>query len=143
MRALLDTNILITYLLSPDKKGTIQEIIESAFENKYTLLLPREVLTELKEKIIAKKYLTKHIAPEIAKSFTTALMSICEEIPQITVPIPEIGRDVKDDYLLAYAVVGEADYLVSGDIDLQVLKEIQGVKVVSPAEFAKVLKKQS
>lgn len=55
------------------------------------------------------------------------------------IQIPRITRDLKDDYLLAYAVVGEADYLVTGDKDLLVLEKIGEVAIVSPADFAKLL----
>lgn len=48
-------------------------------------------------------------------------------------------RDPKDDYLIAYAVIGEADYLVTGDKDLLVLEQIAGVTIVTPARFADLL----
>lgn len=141
MKVLLGTNLLVAYLLIPDKTGTVQAIVEAAFEGKYTLILPQELLDELEEKLVTKKYLIKHISKSAARDFIRVVKSIVVEIPTITEPIPEVGRDKKDDYLLAYAVVGEADYLVSGDKDLQVLKKIGGVEVVSPAKFLEVLEK--
>ena len=69
-------------------------------------------------------------------------MTIATIPPPITQVIPKVGRDFKDDYLLAYASVEEVDYLVSGDEDLQVLKEVNGVRIVSPAEFLKILRNQ-
>lgn len=139
MKVLLDTNLFIAYLLAPDKEGTIQAIIEAAFEDKYTLLMPEEIISELKRKLTTKKYLLKHITPQAAENFISSLSAVAHKIPQITEPIPAVGRDLKDDYLLAYAVVSEADYLVSGDDDLKVLKEIQGVKIISPVEFLEVI----
>ena len=53
--------------------------------------------------------------------------------------MPSVTRDRKDDYLLAYAVVGRADYLVTGDRDLLVLGEVEGVRIVSPAGFVGAL----
>lgn len=141
MRVLFDTNIFISYLLKSDKDKTITTIIEAGFENKYKLLLPHDVINELNKKLTEKKYLARHILKADAQEFIEALTAIIEEIPVITEPIPQVGRDKKDDYLLACAVVGEADYLVSGDTDLQVLKEIQGVKIVSPIEFLEILKR--
>lgn len=139
MRVLFDTNIFISYLLKSDKDKTITTIIESGFENKYKLLLPRDVLTELSKKFTEKKYLASHILKADAQEFIEVLATVAEEIPVITESVPEISRDKKDDYLLACAVIGEADYLVSGDADLQVLQEIQGVKIVSPVEFLKIM----
>ena len=58
---------------------------------------------------------------------------------KITDPIPAVTRDPKDDYLLAHAVLGAADYLVSGDQDLLVLERLEGVKIVTPREFLAVM----
>jgi predicted nucleic acid-binding protein len=40
---------------------------------------------------------------------------------------------------LAYATVGMADYLVSGDEVLQKIKNVEKIKIVSPAEFLLLL----
>jgi predicted nucleic acid-binding protein len=53
--------------------------------------------------------------------------------------IEGVARDPEDDKLLACAVEGRADYLVSGDKDLLVLQEYAGVQVISPAQFVKIL----
>ncbi|MCL5266359.1 MAG: hypothetical protein M1343_14395 [Chloroflexi bacterium] len=41
---------------------------------------------------------------------------------------------------MAYALVGEADFLVSGDADLLVLGEVESVEVVTPTDFLEILK---
>jgi len=48
-------------------------------------------------------------------------------------------RDPKDDPLLACAVEGRADYLVSGNRDLLDLGEVEGIRMLSPREFAVLL----
>ncbi|MEM7533787.1 MAG: putative toxin-antitoxin system toxin component, PIN family, partial [Chloroflexota bacterium] len=60
---------------------------------------------------------------------------IAEKVPQLEHEIPQICRDPKDDYLLAYAIAGKADYIVTGDKDLLVLEEIEGVKIVKVHDF--------
>ncbi len=51
-----------------------------------------------------------------------------------------VMRDLKDDYLLAYALVGEADYLVTGDKDLLELQgPITGLEILTSAQFIDVL----
>lgn len=46
-----------------------------------------------------------------------------------------ICRDKKDNQVLDLCVVGKADYLVTGDKDLLVLKKFKKTKIVSPREF--------
>lgn len=140
MKVLFDTNVLISYLLTPNK-GTVTTIVEAGFEEKYQLLLPNEVITELKKKIAEKSYLSEKISKSSIQKFINALLTIAEVVSPITEPIPKVGRDFKDDYLLAYAIVGNADYLVTGDRDLLILKRIHKIKIVSPSKFLSVLKR--
>jgi putative PIN family toxin of toxin-antitoxin system len=138
MRILFDTNVFISYLLPTkrsEKVEKIQRVIEAGFEGKYTFVVPQELLDEMKKKISEKDYLVKHITKGDAEEFISLFSEIAECLPPIKEEIPAVSRDSKDDYLLAYAVVGECDYLVSGDDDLLELKQIGELKIVSPAVF--------
>jgi uncharacterized protein len=60
-----------------------------------------------------------------------------------TVPVeitglpPRVCRDADDDLILAAAIAGRCEYLVTGDNDLLVLKQFNDVAIVTPAEFAR------
>ena len=72
--------------------------------------------------------------------FARFLNTYAERVGKIEEPIPTITRDVKDDYLLAYALVGRADYLVTGDKDLLILRGlITGLEIVTPLQFSEIL----
>lgn len=141
MRVLIDANIFISYLLKSDQDRTISRIIEAGFAGKFTILLPEEVIREFDKKLIEKKYLAAHISSEDAQEFTQLLESVAERIPTITEEIPAVTRDRKDDYLIAYAAVGKADYLVSGDEDLEALGKVEDITIISPAAFLQILTK--
>ena len=48
MRALLDTNILVSFLLTKsDSEGPIPRLIQAAFAGVYTVIVPEEVAAEL------------------------------------------------------------------------------------------------
>ena len=49
-------------------------------------------------------------------------------------------RDVDDAKIIACAVAGKADYIVTGDKDLLVLKEYKGIRIVTPKTFSDILK---
>lgn len=56
-------------------------------------------------------------------------------------PLPAVIRDPKDNSLFAYALVGDVEYLVTGDADLLVLRHhVSQVKIVTPRGFVKALK---
>jgi putative PIN family toxin of toxin-antitoxin system len=142
MRVLLDANIFISYLLHPERDGPITQIIHGAIQSRFTLLLPKKLLTEFSARIGSKAYLGQRITPEEMTQLRMLLESVGEVIPEITRPIPPVTRDPKDDYLLAYAAVGRADYLVNGDEDLLVLERVAGVTICRPGWFVKILKSQ-
>lgn len=141
MRALFDTNIFICYLLPSAQAGTIGAVVEAAVEGSFTLLLPPELVEEFSTTIGSKPYLARRVRPDDAASLMSLLTQTAEIIPPISGEIPAVSRHAKDDYLLAYALVGKADYLVTGDKDLLVLDEIERVQIVSPADFQQILRK--
>ena len=139
MRVLLDTNIFISYLLPSGHEGPIQAIVEAAVEGAFVLLLPAELAKEFSRKVATKKYLARRILPREASELMGILAQVAEVIPEIPETIPRATRDEKDDYLLAHALLAKADFLVTGDEDLLVLGVVDGVKIVSPSKFLRVL----
>jgi hypothetical protein len=135
-RILLDTNIFISYLLNPHAERPATQIVQAGVLGVFTLLLPEALLEEMSARITSKPYLKARIEPGEAAQFTAILRSIAETIARIEAPIPAVMRDSKDDFLLAYAVVGRANYLLTGDEDLLVLQQVQGVVICTPSEFA-------
>lgn len=44
-------------------------------------------------------------------------------------------RDIADNQILETAIVGNCNFLISGDKDLLVIKRYQDIKIVKPAQF--------
>lgn len=138
MRVLIDTNVFISYLLNPQSAGVIPEIFTAMSQEAFTLLLPEALLEEIVVTVSNKPKLAERIPRQELQAFVTALHELGEIIPRIKDPIPAATRDPKDDFLLAYALVGAADCLVTGDKDLLVL-EIQGLEILAPRQFRELL----
>lgn len=139
MRVLLDANIFISYLLNPEKLGAVRTIIQAAILGDFTLLLPEALLDEFVSKIPTRTYLSERISHEELAVFLEIVREVGEIIDEIKEEIPAVTGDPKDDYLLAYAVVGEADYLVTGDKNLLVLDSLGSQRIIKPADFAALL----
>jgi putative PIN family toxin of toxin-antitoxin system len=140
MRALLDANVLISYLLNPAGTSPPVLLVEASFSGSYTLLLTANLIKELREKTATKSYLAARITQNQVERFLTALGVVAEDVPEVTGLLPQVGRDRKDDYLFAHALAGQADYLVSGDNDLLAVGSRNDIKVVSPADFLLILR---
>jgi putative PIN family toxin of toxin-antitoxin system len=140
VRALLDANVYLSYLItSPTRRTPPALVVEAALSGEYTLLLTAGVIRELRDKSESKPYLAARIPEAAASEFIGELGFIAEIVPELDPPLPEVGRDRKDDYLFAHAVVGQADYLVSGDSGVRAIDRIGAMRIVTPAEFLSIL----
>jgi putative PIN family toxin of toxin-antitoxin system len=61
------------------------------------------------------------------------------EIVELPEAIPCISRDPDDDLIIACAVVGHADVIVSGDRDLLDLEQVGDIPILSAAAFSDLL----
>lgn len=138
-RAILDANIAISYLLNPSGDGPPAKVVRAAVSVDFVLLASPKLLHEIRDKVTNKPYLARRISlPAISELFDL-LAANGEVHDDDEIVYPAISRDRKDDYLLTNAVIHHVDYLVTGDKDLLVLSEFEGVQIVSPAEFAQIL----
>ena len=140
MRVLVDTNVLISILLKPSEGGPVRALFHAFVAGRFTLLLPEWLIDELTNSVQTKPRLAKRISITQLNRFTALLRAAAEQIAEIETPIPVVSRDPDDDYVLAYALVGNADYLVTGDKDLLALEGlIAGLEIVTPAQFVEIL----
>ncbi|MDQ3250257.1 MAG: putative toxin-antitoxin system toxin component, PIN family [Chloroflexota bacterium] len=142
MRVLLDTNIFISYLLSINSNRVVAKIVKAAVTGDYQLLIIEELLIEIIHTVQNKPDLQARIPLDALEELITILRTLAETIPMLEAKIPSLTRDPKDDYLLAYALVGAADYLVTDDKDLLVLKRVADVIIISIHDFWVLLKSE-
>lgn len=142
MRVLIDTNILISHLLSTEPRNTIPTIVNHCITSpEVTLVAPEQLLQELRTSCQEKEYLRKKITLDELTAFIDKL-SACSLTPAQEATPSSYSRDPKDDYLVYMALVHHVDFLVTGDEDLLALRAIHSLKLVSPVEFARTLHKR-
>lgn len=140
MRVLIDTNVLVSYLLNPQNDGPVSTILSAVFHGRFILLVPDHLIDEFTTTVRNKARLANRITLKDLERLTEALRILGEKVPKINEPIPPVSRDLKDDYLVAYALVGNADYLVTGDKDLLALQGlVAGLEILTPAQFVEIL----
>ena len=143
MKVLLDTNVFLSYLLTSNARGTIATVVRTCFEHEdIDLLVPHEQIGELASKVATKDYFRTRIPNTLIQTLIQELTTYCTLPPQLE-DIKAYTRDPKDDYLVAYAIVNEADYLITGDNDLLVLGRVGALEVVTPTQFIDICNKTS
>ena len=132
MRIAVDVNCWISSLLSLEFRIRLDVI----FGSEYHLIASEKLFYEL-ENAIRKPYLAERIARAAYEKLVSKLWTVAELVDVHSVV--DVCRDPKDNYLLALAKDGNADYLITGDDDLCVLKQFGKTKIVKWNEFEALL----
>jgi putative PIN family toxin of toxin-antitoxin system len=127
-RFVIDTNVLVSALLM---KSAARDCLEKAGEAG-EILLSLEVIEELYD-VLGRPAFDRYVDEEDRIRFLNLLVKE-STLVGITKKIKEC-RDPKDDKFLEPAVNGKADFIISGDGNLQVLHPFRRIPVVSPREF--------
>jgi len=136
MRAVCDTNVLVSYLLT--HRPPIATLIDRYLaEQAFTLVTSPALLAEL-ERVLSYPRLAVLLQADERRRFV-ALISALSEVVDPPEEVPMISRDPDDDQVIACAVVGSADAIVSGDKDLLSLGRVGGIPIVAPAAFLELL----
>lgn len=132
MRAVLDTNILVSALMV--QTGHPAAIYRAWQEGYFTLLTCAEQLDELRA-TLHKPAVAERIKPYEAGRLVNQLKELAEDLGSL--PRVERSADPTDDFLLALSEAGRADYLVTGDKSgLLALARHYATRIVSAREFA-------
>ena len=127
MRIVIDTNVVISSFIG---RGTSHKVLEHCIRN-YDVVTSQFILDELREKLTGKFRYTSATADEGIE----LLKSRMEVVTSTPLPAP-VCRDADDDNVLATAVAGQCELIITGDKDLLVLEQMNDIQIVNPATFA-------
>ena len=133
-KAVIDTNIFISALLGSSNAG---RIIDKFTGGKFDLIISKDILDELIE-VISRKKFSNIFRPEDVKK----LISLLEADAKITTTGRKISsacKDPKDHIVLACAVEGNADYIITGDSDLLEISPFNRIKIITLSQFLKLV----
>jgi hypothetical protein len=127
-RIILDTNLWISFLLKKD----YSKLDKILFSKQCVLLFSQELLSEFIDVVNRPKF-KKYFSH---KDVEYLLESIDEYAFFVNVETTtNICRDAKDNFLIALAIDGKADFLLTGDDDLLSLKEVSNTKIITITEY--------
>ena len=134
MRVVLDTNVLIAAFIS--RRGLPARAVELWSSGDYDLITSTWQIEEFRK---ASRYdrVKQRVRYAEVGTFVNALR--IDAITMETLPRVELSPDPDDNYILATAIAGKAQYLVTGDkSDLQILGKVEGVRIVTVRAFVEV-----
>lgn len=135
MRLLLDTNVVVSGLLW---SGPPASLLKAATGGQVDLVSSIPLLRELSG-ILARPKLGKWLLA--SGSSAAALADQYRSLVHLVTPshMSPLAPDPEDDVVIATALAGQVDLLVTGDGPLLSIKEMSPVRLLSPREALRVL----
>lgn len=126
MRILLDTNVLVSAILFG---GLPPTLLDQVLRGDHTLVSSVPLVDELEDVLIERFDFDRATAGLARVELDT--------IADIVTPssVQTVSRDPDDDIVLATAVAGQVQVLISGDKDLVVLRHHAGIPIRTPRQF--------
>ncbi|MDT7893093.1 MAG: putative toxin-antitoxin system toxin component, PIN family [Armatimonadota bacterium] len=131
LRVVFDTNILISALLW---HGPPSQCVELARLGLVRSVTCNELLDEFVEVLLRRFRLTIYQAEQARRSVVSF-----SEVVAITGQLKVVVDDPDDDKVIECAVVGKADYIVTGDHHLLALGQYGNISIVKAAQFISIL----
>ena len=139
--ACLDTNVLVSGFAGSASLSSVPgEVIRRWEAGQYQLITSEPILEEVARTLQKPYFLAVLTTAEIDQA-TEALRRRSLVTP-ITAQVSGVATHPEDDLILATAVSAPADYLVTGDGQLQRLERYQQVTILTPRAFLNLLDQQ-
>lgn len=138
-RAVVDTNILARGLLRPG--GPSATLLQAAEDATFSLVLSPSILQELR-KVFFKPHVRQRypLSLEQIAGYMASVQVLAEVVPG-RLQVHGVTRDPDDNHVLACAVEGEVDFVVSDDRKhILPLGEYRSIPIVSLPAFLGMLR---
>jgi uncharacterized protein len=131
MRIVIDTNVLVSALLSPDSPPAL--VLHNLLVTPTaSILLSPDLLAEYEVVLSRKKFITVFDATDVRLLLSAIAANSLFIVPSVVVTACE---DADDNMVLALALDGFADCIVSGDNHLLKLHPFQQIPIINSADF--------
>jgi putative PIN family toxin of toxin-antitoxin system len=135
MRVVLDTNVLVSALISPS--GPTDVLYQAWRNGRFALVTSLNQLDEFR-RVTRYPRLASFLSPVAAGTMLNEIRLLAAVVPKL--PKVSVCRDPDDNFFLAMAQGGRADYLVTGDRqDLLPLQRHGHTRIVSVRRMLTIL----
>jgi uncharacterized protein len=132
MRIVLHVNVWISGLLWVGVPGRIFDL---AADYQITIFVSEPIREDIKEILKRKKLQAKIQSLGVSGEDLLAVVEqLSESCSTEAVEVPEL-RDPDDIVILETALAANAEVIITGDLDLLVLREFNGIQILTPQAF--------
>lgn len=131
-RLIVDTNLWVSFLIGKE----LYYLKDLIVRGKVKLVVSDQLLEEL-QLVTSRPKLSKYFEKRNVDELLTLIELICDKVKVKKIQV--ISSDPKDDFLLALAKEGKADFLLTGDKDLLEIGRYHKTEIITITEFKKIL----
>jgi putative PIN family toxin of toxin-antitoxin system len=131
MKVVIDTNVLVSGLLSP--YGATGEIMRMAVAGSFDLLYDARIISEYKEVLSRPKFSFEKTRVDNLLEFITHY-----GIPVSAIPLSGHLPDLDDEPFLEVAISGKAECLITGNVAHYTIRPGCKTRVLTPRRFLKM-----
>lgn len=135
LRVVLDTNVWISGMFFG--RGAPAKLLQCWRDEQFNVVMSLVTLAEL-ETVLSRKSVQFGAEPNLALEWLKYVEAYAAFV-DVETSFKGSSRDPKDDMMLEAAVAGAAEYLVTGDQDLLVLRMFRNTRIITPREFLDLL----
>ena len=126
---------MVSGLLSP--KGPPGKLVSAWLKGQFELVTSNEQIAELR-RVLDYERLRPFVHPEQARDFVENIEVL--SVMATDLPTLELSPDPDDNVILATAVAGDAEAVVSGDkADVLALGDVEGIPIITAKEALRLL----
>ena len=133
IRVILDTNWYISATINKNSRRTLYGILKN---KNIVILFSDEIFKEYNQVITRNKFKSIITAHQVTRFMNLVISKV--EIIGISTNI-EGSRDPKDNFLLSLSNDNNVDYLITGDLDLLILKKIGKTTILLLQDFLTII----
>ena len=137
MRLVLDTNVLLSALMVPVSPSA--EILALWRDRKVAVLTAAEQIDEI-ARVTRYPRIRARLSPALAGRLVNRLRDVAIVVGKL--PKVDVSPDPDDNYLLAIAEAGQAQFLVTGDKPVLALKRHKATRIITPTTLLELLKER-
>lgn len=135
MRIVLDTNVLVSGIISP---GAPRHLIDRAKAQQFDFYTSEILLAELLDVLSRTKFNARLARAGLTpRGIVEELRCLAHLVAVSSRPPRVVATDPDDDHVLACAIAAKAHLIVSGDSDLLAMEQYQEIQIIAPAEALK------
>lgn len=132
MKVVIDTNVYVSGVLWNGNESKIVDMCMDGILENHTSI---DILSEVERVLSYRKFnLTNEEIDKLLKIYFSF-----SRLVSIKVKSDIKSRDPADNKILECAVVTNVDYIITGDEDLLVMKDVEGIRIISSRDFLEMI----